>query len=120
MILVLPSISGRIPAAMAPKKVDQGAVIILDIGRNVSTPDEKGEKSFFEQARECATRLIERKIISQASNLVGIILLGSKKTKNGMADQVEGAFRHIEMFSDLVTPTWNMIRELPNTVSFQF
>lgn len=103
---------------MAPKKVDQGALIIIDVGRNVSTPEEKGEKSFFEQARECATRLIERKIISQGNNLVGIMLLGSKKTKNGMAEEVEGAFRHIEVFSELVTPTWQMIRELPSTVSF--
>lgn len=105
---------------MAPKKVEQGALIILDVGRNVSNPDEKGEKSFFEQARECATRLIERKIISQGNNLVGIMLLGSKKTKNVMAEQVEGAFRHIEMFSELVTPTWQMIRDLPSTVSSLF
>ncbi|KOB72423.1 Ku P80 DNA helicase [Operophtera brumata] len=88
---------------MAPKKVDQGAIIILDVGRNVSAPKEKGEKSFFEEARECATRLIERKIVSQDNNLLGIMLLGSKKTKNGMAEQVEGAFRHIEMFSELPT-----------------
>lgn len=105
---------------MAPKRVDQGVMIILDVGRNVSTPDEKAEKSFFEKARECATRLIERKIISQGNHLVGIMLLGSKKTKNEMAEQVVGAFRHIEMFSELVTPTWKMIRELPETVRFIF
>ncbi|KOB57979.1 Ku P80 DNA helicase, partial [Operophtera brumata] len=100
---------------MAPKTVDQGAIIILDVGRNVSCSKENGEKSFFEEARECAYRLIERKIISQDNNLLGIILLGSNKTKNGMAEQVEGAFKHIEMFSELVTPTWKMIRELPHT-----
>lgn len=105
---------------MAPKKVDQGAIIILDVGRNVSVPKEKGKKSFFEEARECATRLIERKIISKGNNLVGIMLLGSKKTENGMAEQVSGAFRHIQMFSELVTPTWKMIRELPDTVNFSF
>lgn len=105
---------------MAPKKVDEGALLIIDVGRNVSAPEDKGEKSFFEQAQECTTRLIERKIISQGNNLVGIILLGSKKTKNGMAEEVQGAFRHIEVFSELVTPTWQMIRELPSTVSFSF
>lgn len=101
---------------MAPK-IEQGVVIILDVGRNVSNPEEKGGKSFFENARECAVRVIERKIISQAKNYVGVLLLGSKKTKNPMAEECPGAFRHIELYSELDAPTWNIIRELPEKVS---
>ena len=95
----------------------QATLIILDIGRNVSTAEEKGEKSFFENAKECTARIIERKVLSQGKNLVGIILLGSKKTKNNMASQYDGAFKHIEVLSELQTPTWKMIRSLPEKVN---
>lgn len=98
-------------------RVDQGIVIILDIGRNVSTPEEKNEKSFFAEARECAAKIIERKIMSQGKNLLGIVLLGSKKTKNNMADQCAGAFRRIELLHELQSPNWQMIRNLPEMVS---
>lgn len=104
---------------MAPK-VDQATMIILDIGRNVSDTEEKNEKSFFEEARVCTSRIIERKILSQGKNLLGILLLGSKKTNNNMAEQCPGAFKRIEMYKELQEPTWEMIRNLPEMVSFYF
>ncbi|KAI5637602.1 ku70/Ku80 beta-barrel domain-containing protein [Phthorimaea operculella] len=100
-----------------PSKVDQGTLIILDIGRNVAEPDEKNGKSFFEAARECTARLIERKIMSQGKNQMGIMLVGSKKTKNNMASQCEGAFRRIELVAEMQDPTWKMIRDLPEQPS---
>lgn len=93
---------------MAPTKVDQGTIILMDIGRNVSITGEKGEKCFFESAKKCVTRIIERKVISQEKNYVGIILLGSKKSC--------GDFKYIEMFYKLQAPTWQMIRDLPEKV----
>ncbi|XP_063365674.1 uncharacterized protein LOC134654158 isoform X2 [Cydia amplana] len=110
---------------MAPK-VDQGTIIILDVGRNVSSPEEAEDKkesapaednrTFFLKAKECAARIIERKIMTQAKNFVGVTLLGSKKTNNKMAEEVGGAFRHIDVLSPLQTPTWQMIRDLPEEV----
>ncbi|CAK1586749.1 unnamed protein product [Parnassius mnemosyne] len=96
-----------------PPKVEQGTIIILDIGRNTSAKDKSG-KSFFENAIECTKRIIERKIMSQGNDLIGIILLGSKKTKNSMAEQCPGAFKHIELFVELEIPSWKMIRDLPD------
>ncbi|PZC73530.1 hypothetical protein B5X24_HaOG209462 [Helicoverpa armigera] len=90
-----------------------GTIIILDIGRNVSTKDEEKEKSFFERAKECVARILERKILSQDKSMVGIMLLGSKKTNNKMANEHAGAFKHIEIFAELQSPTWKMIRSLP-------
>ncbi|CAG9564934.1 unnamed protein product [Danaus chrysippus] len=98
---------------MAPTKVDQGTIIIFDIGKNVSILEDKNQKTFFESARECAVRIIERKILSQGKNLLGIILLGSKVTKNNLADQTPGCCRNIETLSELQYPTWKMIRDLP-------
>lgn len=98
---------------MALKRIENGTVIILDIGRNVSEPDEKNGRSFFELARECTTRIIERKIISQGNNLLGIILLGSKNTKNNLAGS---GCKYIETYADLQYPTWQMIRDLPDKV----
>lgn len=101
-----------------PPKIDQGLIIILDNGRNVANADEKDKKSFYEMARECAARIIETKILSQAKNsYVGVILLGSKNTKNSVAEQAPGEFKHIELLSALQTPTWQMIRELPESPS---
>ncbi|XP_035444431.2 X-ray repair cross-complementing protein 5 [Spodoptera frugiperda] len=92
---------------------EQGTILILDIGRNVSAVDEKDEKCFFQSARECAARIIERKILNQGKNLIGIILVGSKTTNNNLAKQFDGAFKRIQVLSDMVTPTWEMIRQLP-------
>ncbi|KAJ8714901.1 hypothetical protein PYW08_004882 [Mythimna loreyi] len=97
--------------------MSQATMIILDIGRIVAYVDEKEEKSFFERAKECAARIIEQKILSQGKNLVGVLLLGSKTTKNSMAVEFDGAFRHIEILAELQTPTWKMIRDLPEKPS---
>ncbi|XP_032518728.2 X-ray repair cross-complementing protein 5-like [Danaus plexippus] len=98
---------------MAPTKVDQGTIIILDVGKNVSILEDKNQKSFFESARECAVRIIERKILSQGKNLLGIILLGSKISKNNLSEQTPGCCRNIELLAELQYPTWKMIRDLP-------
>ncbi|XP_068617558.1 X-ray repair cross-complementing protein 5-like [Battus philenor] len=95
------------------KKVEQATLLILDIGKNTADAEEKGAKSFFEETIECTKRIIERKIMSQGKDLVGIILLGSKNTKNNMASQCPGAFKHIELFIELEVPSWKMIRDLP-------
>ncbi|KPJ02457.1 X-ray repair cross-complementing protein 5 [Papilio xuthus] len=94
------------------QKVDQATIIILDIGKNTSN-DDKSEKSFFENAIDCTKRIIERKIMSQGKDLLGILLLGSKKSKNNLAEQCPGDFKRIELFIDLETPSWKMIRDLP-------
>lgn len=101
---------------MAPTKVDQGTIIILDVGKNVSILEDKNQKSFFESARECAVRIIERKILSQGKNLLGIILLGSKISKNNLSEQTPGCCRNIELLAELQYPTWKMIRDLPTQV----
>ncbi|XP_039756436.1 X-ray repair cross-complementing protein 5-like [Pararge aegeria] len=102
---------------MAPTKIDLGTIIILDIGRNVSMPEEKNGQSFFEKGKECAGRIIERKIISQGKNLLGIILLGAKTTNNTLAEQAPGTCRNIQLLTDLQYPTWSMIRNLPDVPS---
>ncbi|XP_014361354.2 X-ray repair cross-complementing protein 5 [Papilio machaon] len=94
------------------QKVDQATIIILDIGKNTSS-DDKSENNFFEKAINCTKRIIERKIMSQGKDLVGILLLGSKKTRNNLAEQCPGDFKRIELFIDLETPSWKMIRDLP-------
>ncbi|XP_059050641.1 X-ray repair cross-complementing protein 5-like [Achroia grisella] len=99
-----------------PPKIDQASIIILDIGKNVALPDEK-VGSFFDKAKACAARVLERKIMNQGKSLVGLILLGSKKTQNNMAKSSDGNFKYIEMLAELQSPSWEMIRNLPNTPS---
>ncbi|GBP10631.1 X-ray repair cross-complementing protein 5 [Eumeta japonica] len=97
---------------MAPLNVD-ATIIVMDIGRNVSESEDKNDKSFFKSARECVIRIIERKIMSRPKDLIGIILLGSKKTNNVLAEQCDGAFRHIEVLCELTAPNWQVLRDLP-------
>ncbi|KAM3959491.1 X-ray repair cross-complementing protein 5 [Aphomia sociella] len=100
-----------------PPKIDQAAIIVLDVGKNVASPDEKLGKSFFEEAKECAARILERKIISQGKNLVSILLLGSKNSENNLHEQSDGNFKYIEMLAELRNPTWELIRNLPSEPS---
>lgn len=100
---------------MPPTSID-ATIIIFDIGRNVSELEEKNEESFFESARDCIIRIIERKIISRPKDLITVMLLGSNKTKNNLANNCEGSFLNIEMLSDLETPNWQILRKLPEKV----
>ncbi|KAG7312405.1 hypothetical protein JYU34_001899 [Plutella xylostella] len=101
---------------MAPT-VDNATLIILDIGQHTSASAEKNEKPFFENARQCAMRIIEKNIMIQTRNHVGVILLGANKTKNALAEQCPGAFKRIEMTAELQPPTWQMIRDLPQAAT---
>ncbi|XP_026754880.2 X-ray repair cross-complementing protein 5-like isoform X1 [Galleria mellonella] len=98
-------------------KIDQASIIILDVGKNVAMSEETPGKSFFDEAKACAARVLERKIMSQGKNLVGIVLLGSKKTKNNMAEMSDGTFKYIEMLAELQPPSWKLIRDLPDEPS---
>lgn len=90
-----------------------GMLIIFDIGKNVSEVDEKSNESFFQKARQCVIRIIEEKIISKSTDLVGLVFLGSDKTDNELADQCPGSFNNIQLVP-LKKPDWKMIREFPD------
>ncbi|KAJ0174794.1 hypothetical protein K1T71_009902 [Dendrolimus kikuchii] len=98
---------------MAPKKIDTGLVIILDIGVNTASVGELNKKSFLEEGRNFVARLIERKIVSQSTDYIGIVLLGSKETENNLNAQCGGGYRHIKIHAELDSPTWKLIETLP-------
>ncbi|CAH2043304.1 unnamed protein product, partial [Iphiclides podalirius] len=50
----------------------------------------------------------------QGKDLIGVILMGTKETKNSLAEQCPGSFKHIKFFSELELPAWKTIRELPS------
>lgn len=97
------------------KKVEQATILVLDIGKNTIAKDKSG-KTFFENAIECTKRITERKIMCQGKDLIGIFLMGTKETKNSLAEQLPGTFKHIKIFCELEEPSWKMIHELPNAV----
>ncbi|XP_068618042.1 X-ray repair cross-complementing protein 5 [Battus philenor] len=85
----------------------QATLIIFDIG--INTLEVQGDKNFFQRSKECITRIIERKIMSQENELIGIILMGSNKI-----DLNSELYKNIEIFNKLQAPSWEMIRNLPN------
>lgn len=97
---------------MAPR-VTQATIIILDIGKNVSSEADAG-KSFFQSAKDCVARIIERKILSGSKDLVGILLLGCRPSQNENQDEI--SFTNIEWMVEPQEPTWDMIRNLPEEV----
>lgn len=105
-------------AVMAPKKIETGLVIIIDVGINTGTVSDVDKKTFLAEAREFAARLIERKIISQSTDYIGIVLLGCKETENNLNIQCGGGYRHIKIHEVLDSPTWKMIENLPQKVIF--
>lgn len=92
----------------------EATVIVVDIGATTSAETKEGP-SFYNQAIACITTIIERKIFSRPTDLVGIILMGSEESVNDLAS--DGSYEHISVAIDLANPTWDMIEILKNSVS---
>lgn len=86
--------------------------MILDAGLTASTRPKDGS-SFFEKARSCICRIIERKIFSRPKDLIGIIVMNSDKSNlHG-----DSACENISVFSELAEPTWDLIENMVEKVS---
>ncbi|XP_077286689.1 X-ray repair cross-complementing protein 5 Ku80 [Arctopsyche grandis] len=99
---------------MAPSSVE-ATVLILDIGPSVARKEKNGTLSFYEKARSCIMRIIERKIFSRPCDLIGVIIMGSEDT-NHYFDSNDHRYRNLSIAIKLTTPSWDLIENLAENV----
>ncbi|KAF9362451.1 X-ray repair cross-complementing protein 6 [Mortierella sp. NVP85] len=80
-------------------------LFVIDCSPAMLKPSEDGEIPFY-TAMKCAMTVQLNKIISSESDLVGIVLYGTEKSKN------PNNFEHIYVLQDLEAPDVNKIQQL--------
>ncbi|KAK3920864.1 X-ray repair cross-complementing protein 5 [Frankliniella fusca] len=88
----------------------EAIVVVLDVGANVSQEKVSNGETFLENAKLCATKIIQRKIFSKTKDEIGLIFVGSEQTNNQLADG-EG-YKHIEIAHQLKLANWKMVKSI--------
>ncbi|ETN65831.1 ku P80 DNA helicase [Anopheles darlingi] len=91
-----------------------GCMIVIDVGR--STSQSCGNQSFFETAKECAMRIMQKTICSFPQDEVGLVLMGTDETSNQVNTEHGSGYEHICEASELKLPNWHTSRVLENKV----
>lgn len=82
---------------------------MLDVGSNAA--EKSNDSTFFERAKECAKKIILRKIFSSPNDEIGIILFGSDKTSNNLNASFDGYEGIVEM-GEMELPSWRLLKKL--------
>lgn len=89
---------------------NEAIVIVLDVGPNTNQLVASTGDTFLKSAQVCATKIIQRKILSDSKDEIGIILLGSEETNNTLADDEN--YSHIEVIHPLQLASWRMVHNI--------
>uniref|UniRef100_A0A1B6HY89 Ku domain-containing protein n=1 Tax=Homalodisca liturata TaxID=320908 RepID=A0A1B6HY89_9HEMI len=82
----------------------EAVVLLIDIGEPVSHEDKDGQ-SFLLKSKQCASRIIQRKIFSDATDQFSLIFVGSSKMDNDLN------YPHIEVKQKwFVPPNWDLLK----------
>ncbi|KAJ6645641.1 X-ray repair cross-complementing protein 5 [Pseudolycoriella hygida] len=87
----------------------EATLIIFDIGKNTGKSIQPGQPSFFEQAKQCLAKILQRKIFSAPKDEIGLILVGSDCTNNALNKSL-GDYENISVALDLEQANWQMLR----------
>uniref|UniRef100_A0A2Z5TTK7 ATP-dependent DNA helicase II subunit 2 n=1 Tax=Reticulitermes speratus TaxID=60591 RepID=A0A2Z5TTK7_9NEOP len=82
----------------------EAVVIILDIGHSVSQDTETIKSGFLENARQCVSMILKRKILANSKDEIALILLGSDETENSLN------YKNIKVTHSLALPSWEMVQ----------
>jgi ATP-dependent DNA helicase 2 subunit 2 len=86
---------------------------VLDVGENTVVASGKGGTSFFDRAKLCVSKIIQKKIFSNPGDEVAVLLFGSDETKNDLNTSLSG-YENIVEAIPLQAPSWDMVRSLDN------
>lgn len=81
---------------------------MLDVGENTLNASGKNI-TFFDRAKTCVSKIIQKKIFAKPNDEIGIVLMGSDSTKNDLNKSLDG-FDNFTELVPLQMPSWEMIR----------
>lgn len=90
----------------------EATIILLDVGENTLVTSGKDGKSFFARAKECVSKIIQKKIFAKPNDEIALILMGSDETINDLNRSMKEGFENIVEKIPLQMPTWEMVRTL--------
>ncbi|XP_019526576.3 X-ray repair cross-complementing protein 5 [Aedes albopictus] len=93
----------------------EGCMIILDVGKDTLTKSGKNDQTFFERAKSCVSKIVQRKIFSKPQDEVGLVLMGTDDTNNQLNVEY-GGYHHISEAFELNPSNWQMLRVLEKQV----
>lgn len=90
-------------------------MIILDVGKDTLLKSGRNEQTFFERAKNCVSKIVQRKIFSKPQDEVGLLLMGTEKTNNQLNIEY-GGYEHISEAFELNPSNWQMLRIMEKQV----
>lgn len=90
-------------------------MIILDVGQDTLVRRGKDNQSFFDRAKGCVSKIIQRKIFSKPQDEVGLVLMGTDKTSNQLNVEY-GGYENIAEAFELGPSNWQMLRVLEKQI----
>uniref|UniRef100_U5EX40 Putative x-ray repair complementing defective repair in chinese hamster cells 5 n=1 Tax=Corethrella appendiculata TaxID=1370023 RepID=U5EX40_9DIPT len=95
----------------------EATIIILDVGKNtLAKSGANKSQTFFEQAKQCASKIIQRKIFSKPNDEIGLVLMGTDDTKNQLHEKLGGYDRICEKIN-LSMVNCTQLRTIENEIS---
>lgn len=98
------------------RSIVEANLLVLDVSHSVATKNKDELQSFFEKSCVCIMKIIERKIFSRPTDLVGIILSGCDETNNNLANADTDEYQNISVCTNLQVPTWDLMELVKNNV----
>lgn len=90
-------------------------MLILDVGKDTVIKSGKNDQTFFERAKGCVTKIVQRKIFSKPQDEVGLVLMGTDDTSNQLNVEC-GGYEHISEAFELGPCNWKMLRILESRI----
>ncbi|KFM64580.1 X-ray repair cross-complementing protein 5, partial [Stegodyphus mimosarum] len=85
----------------------EAIAIVLDVGRCMH--DETKYSSILQDAKNCITMIIQRKIFSESKDEIALILFGTLDTSNSFTEQGSSDYLNINVIQDLKPANWDLL-----------
>ncbi|XP_062546603.1 X-ray repair cross-complementing protein 5 [Armigeres subalbatus] len=96
-------------------RTKEGCMIILDVGKDTLVKSGNDGQTFFERAKNCVSKIVQRKIFSKPQDEVGLVLMGTDETNNQL-NLDYGGYQYISEAFELNPSNWQMLRILEKQV----
>lgn len=88
----------------------------MDVGKTTTQRNDTSKLPFFERAKICTEKILQRKIFSKPKDEIGLILMGTDSTHNNLNSTL-GGYENISEAFDVATTNWQMLKILDKEIS---